>query len=141
MNWGNKIIFGLASFILFIVGAGVYMVTKDSDTLIDDNYYENSLDYDKVYDSKQNLLNDNAKPKITIKNDTLYVQFVSTNNKGTLMFKRPSDGKLDKKILFLTLKSEYQLPVSSFTKGNWLLEISWEQAGKTYYHDQPIYIQ
>ncbi|MCA5006175.1 FixH family protein [Sphingobacterium bovistauri] len=141
MNWGSKIIVGLASFILFIVGTGIYMVTKDSDTLIDEDYYENSLDYDKVYNSKQNLIDDNAKPNVSVRSDTLFIQFVATVNKGSLIFKRPSDGTLDKQLPLFTSTSEYKLNISSFAKGNWSLEISWNQGGKAYYHNQPLYIQ
>ena len=141
MNWGNKIVVGMASFMLFIVGSGIYMVTHDSDSLIDENYYENSLTYDEVYDSKQNLLDDHAKPVLSLQNDTLTIQFVSTDNKGKLIFKRPSDGSLDKEIPFYTKDKEFKLPVSSFTKGNWTVEIVWKQGDKNYFHNQPLYIQ
>ena len=141
MNWGNKIIVGMASFILFIVGSGIYMVTKDSDSLIDENYYENSLTYDQVYDSKQNLVQDHAKPVLDVQNDTLTIHFVGENNKGTLTFKRPSDGTLDKEIPFYTQQKHFKLPISSFVKGNWALEISWKQGDKSYLHSQDLYIQ
>ena len=141
MNWGNKIVVGMASFMLFIVGSGIYMVTHDSDSLIDENYYENSLTYNEVYDSKKNLLDDQAKPILTLQNDTLTLQFVGENNQGTLTFKRPSDGSLDKEIPFYTKDKEFKLPVSSFTKGNWAIEISWKQGDKNYLHSQALYIQ
>lgn len=141
MNWGNKIILGLASFILFIVGSGIYMVTQDSDMLIDEDYYENSLDYDKIYISKQNVLNDNATPTVRVEKDTLLINFSEAGNKGNLIFKRPSDGTLDKKLPLLSQTSVYKLPISTFSKGNWSLEIFWEQGGKTYYHNQSLFIQ
>lgn len=141
MNWGTKIVVGLGSFILFIICAGVYMVTKNSDSLVDENYYENSLEYDKIYTSQQNLIDDAAKPKVTIGKDTLVIEFVTDNNKGNLTFKRPSDGDLDKIIPFSTRNSIFKLPISSFKKGNWSLEISWRQNEKTYLHHQPLYIQ
>ena len=141
MNWGNKIILGLASFMLFIVGSGIYMVSKDSDTLIDENYYENSLSYDQVYASKQNLIHDGAKPVLSLCQDTLTIEFVGGENRGTLIFKRPSDGSLDKEIPFYTKDKAFVLPVSSFKKGNWTLDISWTQGNNAYLHSQAIYIQ
>lgn len=141
MNWGNKIVAGLAAFMIFIMGAGIYMVSKDSDTLIDEDYYENSLSYDKVYDSKQNLVNDNAKPVISLSKDTLIVTFITGNNEGKLIFKRPSDGALDKEIPFYTKESQFKLPITSFARGNWMLDISWTQGNKSYLHSQSLYVQ
>ena len=100
MNWGSKIILGLGSFMLFIVVTVIYMVSKDSDTLIDENYYETSLSYDEVYNSKQNLIRDNAKPILKLESDSLIIQFIAAENSGNISFKRPSDGSLDQVIPF-----------------------------------------
>jgi nitrogen fixation protein FixH len=141
MNWGSKIILGLGSFMLFIVVSVIYMVSKDSDTLIDENYYETSLSYDDVYNSKQNLIRDNAKPILTLQYDSLIVQFSASENIGNINFKRPSDGSLDQVIPFKVKGSELKLPVSTFNKGNWNVEISWKQSGNSYVHTQALYIQ
>lgn len=141
MNWGLKIVLGLGAFMLFIIGASIYMVSKDSDTLIEDDYYEKSLNYDEVYDRKQNLENDKAKPVVVIKNDTLSIVFTTTNVKGTLNLKRPSDGSLDKSIPLFSNTDTFKLPLSSLTKGSWLLEISWESKGSKYIDIESIFIQ
>jgi hypothetical protein len=126
---------------IFIVAAGVYMVSHDSDSLIEDDYYEKGLSYDDVYRRKQNLVDDGAKPIMKVDKDTLFLTFVSDNNKGELMFKRPSDGSLDKKIPFATSTKSFALPISAFAKGNWTLEISWEHDSKSYIDTRPLYIQ
>ena len=54
MNWGTKIFLTLAVFMLCIVGAGIYMVSHDSDSLEEDDYYEQGLNYDQAYEKKQN---------------------------------------------------------------------------------------
>lgn len=141
MNWGMKIVVGLATFMLFIVAAGIYMVSHDSDSLIEEDYYEKGLSYDNVYERKQNLVDDDAKPVVKIDRDTLLIYFTRANNKGELSFKRPSDGDLDRKIPFVTVTERFVLPISSFTKGNWTLEISWESNNKTYIDTRPLYIQ
>ncbi|MGN0002375.1 MAG: FixH family protein [Sphingobacterium composti] len=141
MNWGNKIILGLGSFMLFIVITVIYMVSKDSDTLIDDNYYEASLSYDEVYASKQNLLRDDAKPILKVQHDTLTISFVDVNNEGTILFKRPSDGALDINFPFTTKDKVFKMPIASFKKGNWNVEISWKHNNVNYIHNQPLYIQ
>lgn len=141
MNWGMRIVLGLGTFMLFIICSVIYMVSKDSDTLIDDEYYEHSLNYDEVYDRKQNLQDDQATPNVKLVSDTMIITFKSENIKGDLNFKRPSDGELDKKIPLYTNTDVFKLPISALAKGNWSLEILWESQGKAYIHNQSIFIQ
>ena len=141
MNWGTKIVVGLATFMLFIVGSGLYMVSHDSDTLIEEDYYEKSLHYDEIYDRKQNLANDQAKPNIVQVQDTLLITFKAPVNHGELNFKRPSNGELDQVIPLHTASEVFKLPISTFKKGNWSLEVTWENQGKHYIQTQPLFIQ
>lgn len=141
MNWGIKIVLGLGAFMLFIVCSVIYMVTTDSDTLIEDDYYEQSLNYDEVYDRKQNLQDDHAKPLVKIVHDTLIITFTTEKVKGELNFKRPSDGSLDKVIPLYTNTNIVKLPISTLAKGNWLLEVKWDSHGVAYIHNQSIFIQ
>lgn len=139
MNWGLKIIFGLGAFIIFIVSAGIYMVTQNMDTLEDEDYYEKSLSYDDVYQRKKNLLSNDAHPTVLVKNDSLYISFRQPRNRGDLIFKRPSDNTQDMTLPFVTGSQHYRLPVGSFIKGSWRLEISWEQGGTPYTSDHNLY--
>ncbi|WDF67751.1 FixH family protein [Sphingobacterium oryzagri] len=139
MNWGIKIIVGLGTFMLFIVGMGVYMVQKDTDSLEEINYYEKSLAYDQVYERKQNMLLDRAQPSIVLVGDTLRITFDKARNRGKLTFKRPADRQLDLAIPFSTQDSYYQLPLTTFVKGNWHLEIAWESGDRSYIFDQLLY--
>ncbi|GAA4140562.1 hypothetical protein GCM10022216_19790 [Sphingobacterium kyonggiense] len=141
MNWGYKIVFGLGAFMLFIIGAGIYMVTHDSDSLVDPDYYENSLNYDVTYHKKENLLKDHAKPKIQLLKDTLLISFVEVGNQGNLIFKRPDNGKFDKTLPFSTSSKEFKLPLSSFEKGNWNLAIDWKHSNVEYISDHAVFIQ
>lgn len=141
MNWGTKIILGLGSFMLFIIASSIYMVTKDSDSLIDEDYYENSLNYDEVYNRKQNLINDDVSTSIVQREDTLHIQFNSGDNKGELIFRRPSDGSMDRAVPFYTATNMLKLPILDLQKGNWSLELNWENSGKKYIQSQAFYIQ
>ena len=141
MNWGYKIVFGLGAFMLFIIGAGVYMVTHDSDTLVESDYYEKGLNYDETFHKKENLLNDHAKPRIQVLKDTLLIQFSSSVNKGNLNFKRLDDKNQDQQLPFYTNSNQFKLPISSFKKGNWNLEIDWVNSSKSYISDHAVFIQ
>lgn len=48
MNWGVKIVIALALFMALIVSFGVYMVSKDTDSLVAEDYYERGLNYDRL---------------------------------------------------------------------------------------------
>ena len=141
MNWGTRIVVGLGAFMLFIVCATVYMVSSDTDTLVEEDYYEKGLSYDEVYDRKQNLQDDDAKPIIQLVNDTLSIVFKTEGIKGTLDFKRSSDGSLDKTIPLYTATKLFKLPVSSLKKGNWSLEINWESHHTKYIETQSLFIK
>jgi len=140
MNWGAKIVIGLGSFMLFIVCVTIYMVNKDSDTLLEDDYYEKGLTYDDVFDRKQNLQDDNAQPILKLENDTLSIIFKSDNIKGDLNFIRPSDGNLDKVIPLFTTTNTFKLPLATLAKGSWSLEINWESHNKKYIDTQTLFI-
>lgn len=141
MNWGMKIVVGLGTFMLLIASAGIYMVSKDTDTLVDDDYYEKGLAYDDVYKRKQNTLDDGARPRLQLEGDTLSILFIGDINKGELSFKRPSDGKLDLKIPFYTASNVFRLPLSTFLKGNWTLELNWESKERSYTDSQSLFLQ
>lgn len=138
MNWGLKIVIGMAAFMLFIIGASLYMVSQDSDSLIDEDYYEHSLSYDQVYNSKSNLIKDKARPTVVIRSDTLEIKFISSVNNGKLIFKRPSDGSLDTTIPFYTPTEYFKLPISTFKSGLWQLEITWTNNDKQYVYSQSL---
>jgi len=139
MNWGTRIAAGLGAFMIFIVGTGIYMVTKNTDTLEETDYYEQSLDYDQVYRGKQNLEDDRARPQVRVNGDTLYITFKTAENRGELVFKRPSDGSLDLTLPFATRSADYQLPVDSFKKGSWKLNIRWQSNGTPYISEHNLF--
>ncbi|GGE17533.1 MULTISPECIES: FixH family protein [Sphingobacterium] len=141
MNWGYKIVFGLGAFMLFIIGAGIYMVSHDNDTLVESDYYEKGLNYDETFHKKENLLNDHARPKIQLLKDTLLIQFSTTGNEGNLNFKRLDDKSLDLQLPFFSKTNQFKLPVSTFKKGNWNLEIDWVHSDKSYISDHAVFIQ
>lgn len=126
---------------IFIVSIGVYMVYRDTDSLLEDDYYERGLHYDEVYRRKQSLVDDDAKPMLKLERDTLFITFKQFGNAGEALLRRPSDGKLDLKIPFATKTNVYAVPVATLLKGNWSLELAWESDGKPYLDTRPLFIQ
>ncbi|MNL49441.1 hypothetical protein D3C87_1723760 [compost metagenome] len=116
------------------------MVSHDTDTLEDTDYYEQGLNYDQVYNKKENVVTYQAKPIVKISQDTLYIEFVHVANKGNLIFKRPSDSSIDLQLPFETNSTLYQLPISSLKKGTWNLEIIWKSGGLDFLTDQQLHL-
>lgn len=140
MNWGFKIVIGMALAMTSIVATGIYMVSKDTDTLEEGDYYEKGLSYDDEYAKKENVLVHHSKPAIKLLNDSLIINFRHEKNSGMISFRRPSDRRMDKKAPFTTTASLYTMPVNSLNKGVWRLRLEWESAGITYLQDEELYI-
>jgi len=141
MNWGTKIVIGMAIAMTAVVCTGIYMVSQDTDSLEDNNYYENGLHYDDEFIKKENVLDDDSKASISRVNDSLIIQFAKKVNEGTLLLRRPSNRALDKKIPFHTLQASYQLSVQDLERGVWLLRLDWKSGGVAYLQEQRLYIQ
>src|SRR5690606_21665788 len=131
---------GLSTFIAFIAGACLYMVKSDKDSLEDPNYYQNSLTYDEVYSSMQNLIDDRAIPSVQVLRDTLFIDFKTANNRAERILKRPSDDQLDMSLPFETQKY-YGLSASGYDRGSWRLGIKWSTADKTYISEHNLYYE
>lgn len=108
-----------------MIAAGVYVVTRNVDTLEESDYYEQSIHYDEIYTRKQNVENKQYAPNFKVTQDTLYITFKSPVNQGQLLFKRPSDGSQDITLPLYTNTAHYKLPVASFQKGRWNLSVFW----------------
>lgn len=140
MNWGTKIFLSLGVFMFCIIGAGIYMVSHDTDTLEDTDYYEQGLNYDQVYNKKSNVVKHHVEPVIKVNQDTLYIQFANVANSGNLIFKRPSDRNIDLQLPFETKTGLYQLPISTLKKGAWNLEIVWKSGGLEFLADHQLHL-
>jgi len=117
---------------------GIYMVSRDSDSLEEDDYYEQGLNYDRAYEKKQNVLIMQESPTITISGDTLYIHFVSKVNTGKLLLRKPSDSRLDRELPFRTSNNIFVLPLSTFDRGMWNLYIDWKSLGRDFLFEEHI---
>lgn len=140
MNWGVKIVIALALFMALIVSFGVYMVSKNTDTLEENDYYEQGLNFDSVYERRQNLQTHDAAPTIIIDADTLTIRFIHDRNTGALLFRKPSDKTQDTNIPFDVKGKEYRLPLTTFSRGAWDLRLAWEVEGVPYLYERSIFL-
>jgi len=129
MNWGVKIFITLLTFIIAAVSTGVYMVSQDHDSLVDDDYYEKGLSYDTAYEDKSNVQQLSMKPEFIVEGHVLKIQFKQASNKGRIKLQRTADSSQDQLVDFNISNSEYRLPLDRFQEGEWKIFLQWESRG------------
>lgn len=134
MNWGTKIVLGMAVFMLFIIGMVVYMFrVHGNDTLVDEDYYEKGINYDEEYNANQNVITDKAEPKITISESQIIIQLKDSADYN-LTLTRPST-KRDKLADSGATVSDANLIIINrlnMHSGIWYLELKWTSNAKKY---------
>ena len=140
MNWGKGIVFGMAAFVIFIVGMCVYMVSSPTDSF-DHAYYEKGLDFDHDYNQEAQVTRDHAQPIIDI--DTCCIKFTFPQvMKGSVKFMRPSSDVSDIKY---PLNNVNHQPIVVLTthmaKGRWQLVFEWTSNKKAYLYQKEVYIK
>lgn len=140
MNWGVKIIVFLGTFMLFIIGSVVYMISTDSDELDEKDYYEQALNYDVRYDKKQNMIRDQAEPEVKISEGELVLNFIQDIKKGSLLLKRSADRSMDQNIELEPGKSVYSIDVSKLEVGQWICVLEWSEQDTDYRLEKNIYL-
>lgn len=141
MNWGTKLVIGMAIFMAFIIGLGLIMVNSKSDDLVDANYYEDGLKYDRDYNRKEQVLKDHAEPEININPENLSLKFAQPAT-GKIRFVHNSDKKLDAAMEFKSeANNEVSIPLQNMAKGSWHLILEWKSEGKAYLFDKEILIK
>lgn len=141
MNWGTKAAIGMATFMTFIMVLGVLMFNSNTDALVENDYYEKGIDYNKDYKRKEQVKTDQAKPKIESSQQRIILTF-KENATGTLKLLRSSDKALDRTVSFKTdPTNRVIIPTESLKKGSWRIIAEWVSHEKAYLDEQEIIIK
>ena len=139
MNWGTKLVIGMGLFMAFIITLAVLMMRSGSDDLVDQDYYQKGIEYDKDYVRKSQMQKDQAEPEISI-GDSLRIIFKEPAT-GSIRFLHPSDNKMDRTVsLNSGTADEVSLPLTAIAKGHWKLIIEWKSEEKEYMFEKNITI-
>lgn len=140
MNWGTKLVIGMITFMAFIITLVVLMMRSDSDDLVDQDYYQKGIEYDKDYVRKNRVMEDQAEPEIN-SGERLKINFKSPA-KGTIRFLHPSDETKDKVIPMDSGNGNtLEIPLNDFASGHWKILLEWQSSGKEYMFQRSIIIQ
>jgi len=141
MNWGVKVLIGMGTFMSFITVLVVIMFNSKTDALVDNDYYEKGINYNKVYNLKEQVNIDHARPEIALSHQTIGLIF-KKQAKGNIKLMRTSDKRLDRAMPFETDQNrQVIIPAVNLPKGSWRLIIEWESLSKKYLYEQEINIK
>ncbi|MET3113742.1 hypothetical protein AAKU52_001471 [Pedobacter sp. CG_S7] len=138
MNWGTKLIIGMLSFMTFIIVLAVLMMRSSDDALVDNDYYEKGINYDKDYTKKENVKKDHATPEVSIVNNTFIIIF-SQAAEGTVKLIRTADKKLDETMVLKTdTANQFKIPMDGKATGLWKLQLDWKSMGTPYLYEKEV---
>lgn len=130
MNWGKGITIAIILFISYIMFMVVTMIRTSSD-LVEDNYYEEGVNFEQKIQAIRNSQAIKNKIAINIDEHFLSIEFPSevimdSIIEGKIHLYRPEDGNLDKHFAFSKNGGNNQsIPLEKITKGNYKLLLSW----------------
>lgn len=131
----------MGTFMSFIIVLVVIMFNSKTDALVDNDYYEKGINYNQVYNLKEQVNLDHAKPEITVNKEIISLVFID-QAKGNIRLMRTSDKRLDKTMSFETdQENRVSIPAENLPKGSWRLITEWESQSKKYLYEQEISIR
>lgn len=141
LNWGN----GIAIFYSLFVIVMVSMVVKASQiniNMVQENYYDQDLNYEEFRKSRQNGLTPGALNIYYTPNaGNVQIGFPEGEQKitGVVKFYRPSNNGWDKSMtIALDDQNRMEIPVDQMPRGYWKILVHWETDGKSYYKEEPL---
>lgn len=138
MNWGKGITIAIVLFIGYIMSMVVIMISTSND-LVEDNYYEEGVNFEKKIQAIRNSKALKDKIIISVDNEFLSIEFPSevimdSVISGTIHLYRPENGNLDRHFSFSTKAGNTQLiPINKIEKGNYKLLLSWKTNESDYF--------
>lgn len=142
LNWGVSLGIVYVGFMILMLGA-VYASTKHDVNLVTPNYYQKELDYQSEIDAKQNVLALDEKVKIDYDGQQITLNLPKFEDaiKGDVIFFRPSDHHLDRRLdLVVTKDFKMVIPTKGLKSGMWVVKLAWKSGGKSYQYKDSVFL-
>jgi hypothetical protein len=141
MNFGHKIAITYGAFVVFIISLVTFCVKQDDITLVSPDYYKKEIAYQDEIEKIKNTAGLTQPIQIEKAGEFLQITFPNEikEAKGTLLFYRPSDVKLDFQIpLSMGEQGWQKVPLKSIAPGQWTIKLEWEDKGISYLKEEKI---
>lgn len=136
MNWGHGLTLSFIGFAGFIIFMAVKSFDQNID-LVTEDYYRDELNYQQRIDQIQQTKAQGMEAKVELKEDLLELTFPNAPDKGEAHLYRPSDSQFDKRFQLSQAKT-MAFDRTNLLKGYYILKISWEAGGQTFYQEKGI---
>jgi len=145
MNWGHKITLVIITFIVCMVGM-VFIAFKQTNEMIDANYYEKELKFQTLIDAANNLNEVSETDLIMQHKDELLITIPSTLltdfENGQIELIKIDNQKRDTIIPFAPDTSGFfVIRKSILSLGTYKARIKWNSQKQVYYREQNIMVE
>jgi hypothetical protein len=146
MNWGWKIFFITAGFILLVLFM-VFKAMQQDFHLVSEDYYDKEIKYQGEIDKIKNArdLEDGLKIEYLLKEDKMKFTYPLQHRngiKGSIFLFRPSDSSLDTSFPIKPGQDGTQIiSVASLEKGLWQVKVNWAFGNMEYQQEKNIILQ
>lgn len=136
MNWGKGIFIFYSLFVIAILWVVAFSFSVDVN-LVSDDYYQQEIAYEDQIVRIKNTYKLVEKPIMILKNGYVELSFPKElRPQGTILFFRPSNASLDRRIaIALGANGTQQIDFSIQKAGLWKAKLTWSQGEKEYYQE------
>jgi nitrogen fixation protein FixH len=144
MNWGTRIFIAYLAGVLFI---GYFVVRSMMLTteMAEEDYYGKELAFNAHIQGVDNAKNLAQPIMITDKNTLIEVVIDSLSahsmKNGAIHFYNPASEKADKKMVLNPSNGIYHFEKNRFSKGKYIVRVSFDLEGKPYFTEETILIK
>lgn len=141
MNWGYRILIVLVAFlggIFFMVSVAM----KQSNEMMDEQYYKKELVHQQLIDASRNLSRLNEPLRISDSGGFVNIRlpFAAVPDSGVVSFVRPSDKGMDRSNRLVPGSALFSCPKAQLHSGLYLVRVDWESVGVHYYFEQKYFV-
>jgi hypothetical protein len=141
MNWGKGLTILIVGFILAMLGM-VYVAFKQTNEMIEDNYYDREVRYQEIIDAKANLAPLLNEFSLVDSNDFILLKLPSSTSasiqNGELRMIKMDASASDNTIKVSNI--ETRIDKTKFQKGIYHIKLGWKSDGKNYFYENDFIV-
>ncbi|GAA4451755.1 FixH family protein [Rurimicrobium arvi] len=141
MNWGYRILIVLLAFL----GGIFFMVSiamRQSNEMMDEQYYKKELVHQQLIDAAANLSRLNGSVQLKDSTGSVYVQLPQSAvaDSGSIAFIRPSDKSMDREEALASGAFSHAFSKARLHEGLYLVRVQWYSNGTPYFFEQKYFV-
>lgn len=145
MNWGHSILIVIILFLVGMLGM-VFYAARQTNEMIDDQYYQKELAYQSVIEAKQNLLRVSDHKIVQQDLDEVKIIFPDGTfeklEQGMIELLRQNDQRRDIRIEVKPTGFSHRLiPKTDLIRGMYRVRVQWVNDGIPYYAEETLFVE